>query len=102
MHEFQQLSNQVTKYKHATTDRQRQAITKSIILWGGRLQSWTVETAGLLERQLAWLDTNDGKVPTADKRFGEWTDLLRQYEAACDLLKDAEATLDAPIQMRAA
>ena len=102
MHEFQQLSNQVTKYKHATTDRQRQAIAKSIVLWGGRLHRWADETAGLLGRQLIWLDKNDGTAPTADKRFAEWTDLLRQYEAACDLLHAAEVLMNAPIDRVAA
>ncbi len=94
--ESTQLQTQLAKLATAKTDRQRSAIEKSVLLWGSRLYQWTRNTAALLERQLKWLDANEGK-PTADKRFTEWESLLRQYEGACDLLREAEQALGASI-----
>ena len=79
-------------------DHKKRAAHKRMLLHGARLYRWTKDTEGLLARQLAWLDDH----PDNDKRFGEWTDLLREYEQACDLLRDAEQVIDAPITLQVA
>ncbi len=74
---------------------------------GAQVQFWKNETEAKLEKQLRWLeknlparaiahlDTPDDRavVDTYESRYTQWSNLLREYEKACQLLERAQQCL---------
>jgi hypothetical protein len=90
MHEVKRLETAIAKLSTCKAYA-RTPIEREILIRGTRVRSWIPESYSLLDKQLTWLDTHDDSLPTYERRFTEWADLLAEYGRACDLLALAES-----------
>jgi hypothetical protein len=88
MHEVGQLESAIAKLS-TCKKHERVPLEKAVLLWGGRTHHHIAVLYDLLDRQLKWLDANEGHA-RYEERFQDWLSTLEQYTHANDVLAVAK------------
>lgn len=88
MSEVDQLDRAIKKLSTCKA-HDREVLEKAVLLWGARTSAHIQTLYDLLDRQLTWLDANEGH-PRYEERFADWISNLRLYEHSCATLAYAK------------